>query len=140
MYKAIEIAKYVVSKCYKDSCPISNLQLQKILYFIQKTYLQDYNKPLFSDFIEAWQFGPVVPEVYYHYCGYGAMKITSDEESDFSLDDTSVVDDIINEKRKLYPWDLVNSTHQSDGAWDIIYDQGNGNHNIIPNDLIKNKG
>ena len=28
------------------------------------------------DNIEAWQFGPVVPNVYDHYCGYGAMPIS----------------------------------------------------------------
>lgn len=140
MYKAIEIAKYVVSKCCKDDCPISNLQLQKILYFIQMTNLQKYKCPLFSDLIEAWQFGPVIPEVYYHYCGYGAMKITSIENSSFSEKDSCIVDNIVEEKRILDPWDLVNATHKTGGAWDIIYNHGKGNRNVIPNNLIESKG
>ena len=39
MYTAMDLAKYIVSKCYYDGCPISNLQLQKILYYIQKEFL-----------------------------------------------------------------------------------------------------
>lgn len=38
--KALEVAKYVVTKCNKDKCPISNLQLQKILYYIQHDFLK----------------------------------------------------------------------------------------------------
>ena len=41
MYKAIDLSKYIVSKCVRDNIPISNLQLQKILYYIQKEFLRD---------------------------------------------------------------------------------------------------
>lgn len=36
MYSAMEITKYIINKCTKEKHPISNLQLQKILYYIQK--------------------------------------------------------------------------------------------------------
>lgn len=35
---AMEVARYVVSKCATDEVPVSNLQLQKILYFLQYVY------------------------------------------------------------------------------------------------------
>ena len=75
MYTAIDLSKYIVLKCIQDEHPISNLQLQKILYYIQKDFLSR-DDLAFSDSIEAWQFGPVVPNVYYYYCGYGAMPIS----------------------------------------------------------------
>ena len=74
MYLALEIAKYIIDKCTKDNCPISNLQLQKILYYIQREFLQQ-GEIAFPEEIEAWQFGPVVPEVYRQYCGFGALPI-----------------------------------------------------------------
>ena len=40
-YDALELAKYIVTKCIKDGCPISNLQLQKTLYFIQRQFLKN---------------------------------------------------------------------------------------------------
>ena len=33
MYPVLELAKYIVVKCINDRHPISNLQLQKILYY-----------------------------------------------------------------------------------------------------------
>lgn len=59
MYSALDLSTYIVSKCIKDHSPISNLQLQKILYYIQKEFLKN-DDIAFSDDIEAWQFGPVV--------------------------------------------------------------------------------
>lgn len=74
MYDAVELAKYIVSKCIKDEHPISNLQLQKILYYIQKRFVDEGTRT-FSDEIEAWRFGPVVPNVYYFFCDSGSMSI-----------------------------------------------------------------
>ena len=48
MYDAVELAKYIVSKCIKDEHPISNLQLQKILYYIQKRFVDEGTRA-FSD-------------------------------------------------------------------------------------------
>lgn len=74
MYSALNMAKYIIDKCTRDKYPISNLQLQKILYYIQKEFLQ-HGSMAFPENIEAWQFGPVVPEVYRQYCGFGALPI-----------------------------------------------------------------
>lgn len=139
---AVELAKYIVTKCYKDGEPISNLQLQKILYYIQKDFLLRGDRA-FYDELEAWQFGPVVPNVYYTFCGFGAMPIAmSYKQSDFFKDDyyLSVVNAIVNEKRRLDPWELVDDTHKKGGAWDRIYAGGEGNHHVIPVDLIKEAG
>ena len=40
MYSALELSKYIVTKCINDGEPISNLQLQKILYYIQRDFLR----------------------------------------------------------------------------------------------------
>ena len=140
MYTAINLSKYIVSKCINDSHPISNLQLQKILYYIQKDFLSRDNIA-FPDNIEAWQFGPVVPNVYYYYCGYGAMPITiaTNYTSISSLDKT-YIDQIVEAKRELNPWEMVAETHKENGAWAQIYKNGLGNHCIIPIDLIKAVG
>lgn len=50
---ALDLSKYIVSRCVNDGCPISNLQLQKILYYIQKEFLQTRNEVMFYDDIEA---------------------------------------------------------------------------------------
>ena len=140
MYAAIDFSKYIVLKCIKDGHPISNLQLQKILFYIQKDFLSK-GKIAFADDIEAWQFGPVVPDVYYYFCGFGAMPI-SIMQGEYTIEeqDKAIVDEIIETKRILDPWELVAETHKLGGAWDQIYSNGLGNHQVIPTELIRTEG
>ena len=138
-YTAMNMAKYIIDKCTGEQHPISNLQLQKILYYVQKAFLQS-GGIAFNDDIEAWQFGPVVPEVYYQYCGFGAMPIRMNYEVDISDKDAFRIDPIVEVKRNLNPWDMVEDTHMAEKAWAEIYNNGQGNHRIIPKDLIRRKG
>lgn len=137
-YSAVELSKYIITKCARDNKPISNLQLQKILYFIQKEYLQKKGVPAFNDPIEAWRFGPVVPEAYYFFCGAGAMPITDIyDDSDISSSDKELVNKVVEEKRVIDPWTLVDQTHREGCAWDRVYQHGLGNRKRIPQNWLK---
>ena len=63
---------------------ISNLKLQKLLYYCQGFSLALHNKPLFNERIEAWQYGPVVPDVYHNYKSFSYNAIMPDENFDYS--------------------------------------------------------
>lgn len=139
MYSAMEIAKYIIDKCTREKKPISNLQLQKILYYIQREFLQQGLRA-FSEEIEAWQFGPVVPVVYKQYCGFGAMPIRMQYNIKIESNHLKIIDTIIEKKRQLNPWDMVSDTHSSGKAWDLVYRGGLGDHQVIPQELIRNKG
>ena len=139
-YNALDIAKYIVNKCTSESCPISNLQLQKILYFLQKKHLIEFGSCLFIDDIHAWQFGPVVPEVYYQFCGFGSEMITMTYEVNINNDDKAFIDSVVEDKRTKNPWDLVAETHAPGKAWDVTYRNGWGNKHVISPELIKTKG
>lgn len=75
MYSAYDVAHYIIQKFNEMNKAISNLKLQKVLYFIQAEFLVDINKPCFFEEIEAWDFGPVVPTVYRKYKIYGSANI-----------------------------------------------------------------
>ena len=70
-YKAKEIAGYLIETANQMGKTISNLKLQKILYFAWKDFYKATGEYLFKEEFEAWKFGPVVSEVYYEYCAYG---------------------------------------------------------------------
>lgn len=79
-YTAQQIAHWILAyneyiKAEKDADSISNLKMQKLLYYSQCAHLAIYDKPLFDDPIEAWLHGPVVPSVYHEYKGCGANGI-----------------------------------------------------------------
>ncbi len=54
---------------------MTNLKLQKMLYYQQGFHLAYFGTPLFDDDIEAWMYGPVVPAVYQKYESYGRNGI-----------------------------------------------------------------
>lgn len=97
-YSALKIAKYVIDKCTRDEQPVSNLQLQKILYYIQKTFLKNGTEA-FEDEMEAWQFGPVVPNVYYQYClVLAAMAIRMRYETNIVELFMKIIDPIVDKR------------------------------------------
>lgn len=141
MYAAVDLSKYIVNKCIADGHPISNLQLQKILYYIQKDFLER-GQIAFFDTIEAWQFGPVVPNAYYHFCGFGAMKMTVKyaKAAEVSEEDAGFINPIVERRAVIPPWSLVEETHKDGGAWQLVYRDGQGNHQPIPLKLIREAG
>lgn len=140
--KALDLAKYIVDKCTRENQPISNLQLQKILFYIQRECLRTYDQPIFLAEIEAWKFGPVVRVVYFHFCGSGGNRIRFKFHNihELKVDFKEIVDEIVEEKRQQEPWALVNDTHCPQGAWCQIFDSGAGEHDVIPIELIKELG
>ena len=137
MYKAMDLANYIVDKCIKDNVPITNLQLQRILYFVQKDFLKR-GSPAFSDYIEAWEFGPVVPNVYFYFCGFGATPISISRDSVPNLtSDKNIIDNIVEAKRDLDSWVTAKETNKITGAWSKVFNDGKGSQHIMPVDLIK---
>ena len=138
-YEVVHIAKYIINKCTIDQHPISNLQLQKILYCIQRDFLKN-DMLAFDDDFEAWQFGPVIPEVYYLFCGFGAIRIQMKYDLDIGSDYAALINPIIERKRLLNPWDWSEDINATGKAWDKVYSNGSGNHKIIPKQIVKNIG
>lgn len=76
-YKVLDVCRFVINYSNERDYGISNLKLQKVLYFIQAYFLikKKDHSTCFDEKIEAWDFGPVVPEAYYEYKQYGSGDI-----------------------------------------------------------------
>lgn len=138
-YSALEIARYVITSCFYKNKPISNLKLQKMLYFVWIEFYRNTGRMLFRDNICAWQLGPVVPEVYYEYCFYAGSPLCLSYSSEIEEMDREILDPIISDYMPIPANVLVDRTHAPGSAWDIIYANGSGNRQIIPFDLIIRK-
>ncbi len=140
MYKALDIARYIIERCNQNSKTISNLKLQKILYFVQAEFLVAKNQPCFREKIEAWDFGPVVPDVYFAYRMYGSTNIPCLGKSGVSQliseKDRGLLDGIIDACSNYSASALVEITHHQT-PWIIAYNQ-DGHNNEIKTDSIKN--
>ena len=73
--EAQDVANLMLYWANRDGDLISNLKLHKLLYYAQAWYLVNFEMPLFDDSIEAWDFGPVIPDVYHEYKRFGCNPI-----------------------------------------------------------------
>lgn len=75
---AHDVARYIVAlDAARDEPDVTNLKLQKLLYFAQGSYLAATGRRLFTDTIQAWDHGPVVPNEYHHYKSAGQQIIAT---------------------------------------------------------------
>jgi len=118
MISGHDIAKYFLVQTDEDAGDlISNLKLQKLLYYAQGFNLALYDESLFPESIEAWTHGPVVPEVYHEYKDFGSNAIPMPSNVDFSKYDEQTID-LLNEVYSVYgqfsAWKLRNMTHDEE--------------------------
>ena len=138
--KAIEIANFFIN--YNSYCvdeTITNLKLNKLLYFAQGYSLSLYNKPLFNENIEAWQYGPVVANVYHKFKSSNKENIANTygkfSYDIFGSDTIELLLAVINDYGKYSSSKLIEITHEKGSPWYMVYSE-NAN-NIIPNNSIK---
>jgi len=150
MYSASVIAYAFVKRGINDGSPVTQMKVQKLVFFAHGLHLALYGKPLIKEQFQAWKFGPVVPSIYQDYKLYGADPIlTTDyialtksekekEEFDTVLD--GLADYVIkNTWSVLKNTDAVSLsawTHKEGSPWQKFYKQGVSDI-IIPNEEIE---
>lgn len=78
MESIYEVAKYFLSKE-----PMTHKKLQKLCYFAQAWFLANYGVPLVPNRFEAWVHGPVSPDLYSKYRGWGWEQIPMENQQIF---------------------------------------------------------
>lgn len=133
--KALEIASAFIVNNRSDA-GLTNLKLNKLLYFAQVESLRRRGVVLFEDAIEAWQYGPVVPAVYRAFKLFGSSTITSAPMvPQLTMDELGIVDYVAGTYGKMTAFDLVSLSHRPDGAWSRVYDQNN-DREITVQDIV----
>jgi uncharacterized phage-associated protein len=115
MTSAQTIAEYVLWTAHESGSFISNLKLQKLLYYIQAWHLSVFRRPLFPEKFQAWPHGPAIPEIYRRYKHYGWRNI--DEAVDCpSLEPTVTrfIEEVLDEYGPLDARRLESLTHRED--------------------------
>jgi uncharacterized phage-associated protein len=72
------VADYILWFAHETGDCITNLKLQKLVYYAQAWCLALHGKPLFSDSLQAWVHGPVQPELYQRFRCYRYNPIAED--------------------------------------------------------------
>lgn len=139
MYKTIDVARMVIWLTNEEHGDlITNLKLQKLMYYLQGFWLAAFDTPLFNARVEAWGYGPVVPIVYEAFCRYGGNQINvkkegkelhfkTEEEEDFFYN-------VFNTFNQYSASMLVRMTH-AEPPWKSAGGIGQGH--VIPRDVMR---
>lgn len=135
MYNVMDVARFIVNYSIEIGRPVSNLKLQKLLYFVQITFINQLGVPCFAESITHWRHGPVVENVYQKYKSYGSDNIVDRELNYFSFEfdvssmtfnavqnqynenifefrDIIIIKSVIEKYKDMSPWAMVDLTHE----------------------------
>lgn len=153
----LSVAALDVANLITANLKCTHLKLQKLLYLFYCKYLTIYKERPFDEKFYAWQYGPVIKEVYDKYKVYGRQVLehedddtTINKDSSFILSVSSrfsktpkhrkivkTLNDVIAEFGEMDAFTLVDITHVKNGPWDKVYRNGFGRDDIISPELIE---
>lgn len=110
-----KLANHILYSANKLNKPITNLQLQKVWYFTLGYLInQGYKKEAVEEFegsnLQAWLYGPVVPELYEKYKEYKSTPIQDEGEKVMTYSNNEIqymIDKLI----LMNPFTLVDMSH-----------------------------
>lgn len=134
----LSAAKHIAER---SGWSLSNLELQKLVYLAHMFYLGRTGEPLVRGNFEAWDYGPVHPDLYRRarMFGSGDVQDIFHDIPNLGKDspESSILDEAYDSIGSVGPGRLVNATHRRGGAWEQHYVPGL-RHCIIPNqDILK---
>lgn len=143
-YHAITIANKFLQLAEHEAYSLTNMQLQKLVFFSHGVYLGAFGRPLIVEEVKAWTFGPVIPQLYNKLRRYGGGTVTQFLENDYD-DEVSRLD---TDKLALSVIHLVWKTfgrfsgarlsaisHQPGSPWDLTWKREE--FSVIPQSVIQ---
>jgi len=136
-FSAAAVANFFIQKSLDLKIPVSNMHLQKMVFFAHAAYYKSVEEPLIEEAVVAWQHGPVIESLYYDLKQYGNAQvddlIVSVEPSkgfqtfpfkfftpvvpDNSVETTNFLNEVWNKLSTVDTWRLRMASHAKGGAW-----------------------
>lgn len=137
-YAAQTIAEWFLIRAASEGECLTQMKLQKLVYFAHGWHLGIYAEPLIADHIEAWRWGPVIKALYSRYADYGSRGLPSPHEIHGDIDGRTdaLLNKIWSEYKKHSARELSAMTHNPNTPWSNTYEDVRPMR-IIPNDLIE---
>lgn len=133
---ALQAAKYL---CEESGWTLTNLKLQKILYLAHLIYMGRNNgQRLIRENFEAWDYGPVIPELYHVVKIFGSREIKNIFRGYGDIPDGTekqILNEALDSLITVSSGRLVDATHSPNGAWRASYIPGEKGI-IIPDSAI----
>lgn len=142
MLSAHDVANYFLAKQDADAGElISNLKLQKLLYYAQGFHLALFGEPLFGERIKAWRYGPVVPDVWQRFKDAGWSALPPTDNFDPERIEPRIAE-LLDEVNQVYgqfsATRLRNMTHEEppwQNAWERDQASASGDNEVSLDDM-----
>ncbi|MBF7693293.1 Panacea domain-containing protein [Acinetobacter pollinis] len=140
-HTALQVADKILELGREKGLEFTQMQLLKLVYIAHGWMLGAYNKPLICNQIQAWKYGPVIPDLYSSIKVFGASKINTDslvgtQKDIFTEDELDVMEFTLKAYGDNSAAKLSNITHMPDTPWSSVYNN-DGWAEEIPDALIK---
>lgn len=151
-YDVRTVANLVLDLADRLNAEVTNITINKIVFFLHAWYLAKTGSPLVTAKIEAWNYGPVFRELYWEFKEFGKGRITSRAmrrnpatakkelcKEPFTDADLEFLHPLLEKYLKLSASKLVELSHESGGPWDQVYNHaGESNPGMkISDELIR---
>ena len=133
-YDVLDVAHFIIKKSIDDDNPVTNLKLQKMLYYAWVEYFKTNKEYLFRNEISAWKYGPVVPEVYREFrifAGVPITRCTDPKDVEFDEKTSDFLTAFVDRNKSFTASELVNLTNRKDFPWDRVYHEDR-KYTVIP--------
>ena len=135
---ALDVAQYFLDAIDAEvGDNLSNLKLQKLVYYAQGFHLAMHGTPLFHDPIEAWAHGPAVPTLYRRFEGHGSGALPRADRGDYSDFDgptRDLLDEVLQVYGQFSAWKLRDMTHE-EPPWRLTPLNGVIAHELMASDF-----
>jgi uncharacterized phage-associated protein len=154
MYEARKVCNFLIARYGERSFDLTNLRLNKLLYFIHGWGLTSRPEGLVRNHFLAWQHGPVIKPVYDAFKNFGDKPVTRPaqfldyatgttrtiEHDDITVADAKTICHVFENYATYTTSELRNLSHEAGGPWDVVYRACLNDKRMsprIPNDLIR---
>lgn len=137
MYDVRDIANFILEFAEGRGLKLTNLALQKLLYFAHGWFYAIYEEPLIKNKFEAWKYGPVQRVIYDQFKSFRDAPLrdiratyinplTGDpvyREPHIDLDHGNLVRGVLEKYERFTASQLVEASHVEDGPWEYVWQQ-----------------
>lgn len=140
MVSAITVANEFIRLGRQEGKRFTPMQLLKLVYITHGWMLGFFNKPLINENIEAWKYGPVIPDLYQAVKRYGGNEVEEEipaaARQELTSEEKSVINFVYKKYGELGGIRLSMITHQPGTPWSRIFSH-EGWGDVITNDVIR---
>lgn len=138
MSTSISVANELLNLAKNKNKTLTPMQLIKLVFLCHGWMLGLYGRHLITDQVEAWRYGPVLPDLYHkikHFRSNPVTTLDNDSHNHFDTEEKDIINQVYEIYGHLNGIQLSTLTHEKDSPWEKTWKSGNS---IISNDLIEN--